>query len=173
MVYLLSVLMVFALWAGLSAAYFWQARWQNIYWGRIFLVLFMISGLIKIFQVRQEIDPRMDHIAADFAEDHLQIVPGNAILLTSADDDTFPLWYYHYGLSWRPDVRVITLGLLQFDWYRQNFVYIYPGLKVDPFIGQVDEIWMRQLSEQNGDVPVCRSWPADNQIQYQCYPFGR
>ncbi len=44
--------------------------------------------------------------------------PRNAVLLTSADDDTFLSWYAQIAEHERPDVAVLLWGFLYQDWYR-------------------------------------------------------
>ena len=62
-------------------------------------------------------------------------LPEDAIVITSADVDTFSLWYYQYGLEYREDIKIVTRGLVQFDWYRQNLSHTYPGIML-PHIDQ-------------------------------------
>ena len=77
-------------------------------------------------------------------------------MITGADDDTFPLWYYHYGLHWRPDLKIITLGLYEFDWYRDTLQHTYPDLKlVISNNKNYDQAWVNQLSSLNKDAMVC------------------
>ena len=92
----------------------------------------------------------------------------NPIIVLNENLLLFHIWYYHDGLGWRPDVKVVTLGLLPFAWYRHNLEYVYPGLSVETLPQQVDDAWMLRLSQQNGLAPVCRSWPVGDQIQHQC-----
>ena len=62
----------------------------------------------------------------------MNTAPANSIVLTSSDEDTIPLWYYHYGLKQRSDIQLVTLGLLQFDWYRASLIQNAPEIKLIP-----------------------------------------
>jgi hypothetical protein len=52
----------------------------------------------------------------DFARDLLDSVAPNAILITSGDNDTFPLWYAQDVEGYRRDVTVIVGSYLGTDW---------------------------------------------------------
>ncbi len=74
-------------------------------------------------------DPRSQDQPARYAVQFLQEAPPNAIVATTTDKDTFPLWYYHFGLHERPDLRIVVLPLTQFVWYQQTLVHTYPDLE--------------------------------------------
>jgi hypothetical protein len=57
------------------------------------------------------------YIAHDLAFDYLNSCAPDAILFTSGDNDTFPLWYLQEVEGVRTDVRVVCLPYLASDWY--------------------------------------------------------
>lgn len=50
------------------------------------------------------------YIGDTYAEDFIETLPYNAILLTSGDTQIFNTWYVHYVLHVRPDVLVYNIG---------------------------------------------------------------
>lgn len=71
---------------------------------------------------------RNNYIAYDFAKNCLSTMPENSILITSGDNDTFPLWYLQQVEHFRTDVKVVAMGLIQEPYYEK---YLKNSLKLN------------------------------------------
>ncbi len=158
--YLLASYLVFTVWimTGLSLLISYQLK--NYPVGVYLAIVYIIFILISIPNTIQKIDPRDQNQPAVYAEEFLEAVPENVIVLTSSDPDSFPLWYYHYGLGLRPDIKVVVLPLTQFKWYQETMLYTYPELEFPTVITQTtnkSQSWGEKIPGLNPQYPVCRS----------------
>ncbi len=171
--YLLPAIMMFAVWIGLAIPSIYSLSWKKIPIGFVIIAVLAISIWIKAPATRARIDPRFQDQPARYAEQLLQEAPANAIVYTSTDQDSFPLWYYHFGLHERPDIRVIVLPLTQFVWYQQTIVSVYPDLIYPTLYTQdlPNADWGREITRLNPGHPVCntRLTPdSSTGISFQC-----
>jgi Protein of unknown function (DUF2723) len=58
--------------------------------------------------------------ARRFAAALLVAAPRGAVLFTSGDNDSYPLWYLQQVEGARPDVQLVTLPLLPAEWYARQ-----------------------------------------------------
>jgi hypothetical protein len=62
-------------------------------------------------------DRSNNYIPYNYAKNLLDTCEKDAILFTSGDNDTFPLWCMQETYNYRRDVRIANLSLLNTDWY--------------------------------------------------------
>jgi hypothetical protein len=154
--YLLPVYLIFAIWIGLGAAVLlgWAGRWHALAIPAVALAL-ALALIGRAPATSRTVDASADERAIAYGRAALAAAPIGAIVISAADRDTFPLWYYHYALGQRADLAVIVEPLLDFDWYRQNLRAVYPGLRIPDAPGTE---WAAALAAANPSRgPICRT----------------
>jgi hypothetical protein len=164
-VYLLPTLLAFAVWIGLGAGGLIH-RFRH----RPVVLRVGIALLLAIYFVGRsttmvaQIDASKDLRAETFGQELLSAAPEKAILFAKGDQAVFTLWYFHFALGERPDVAVVAVDLLHFDWYQENLEGLYPTLIVpSPFP------WPETLARANAARPVCYIQTSDR-TEIQCSP---
>jgi hypothetical protein len=153
-VYLLPVYVIFALWIGLGvAALIGRIERRAAALAPLGAALPAMLLLWAVPGTLHAVDASQDRRAIAYAQGVLAEAPPGALIVTSADRDTFPLWYYHYALGQRPDVAVVAGALLEFGWYREQLRAIYPDLRIPQ---QQTEGWAGTLAAANRR-PWCRT----------------
>jgi hypothetical protein len=128
MVYLIPALIVFCIWIGLGIGILWLQKWNKINLG-LALSIFLVINICIVFPTRyKEVNPRNGDLS-DYAEQTLVQAPQHTAIYPENDGQTFSLWYYQYGLGIRKDVKIISRGLLQYPWYRDQLKRIYPDIQ--------------------------------------------
>lgn len=69
-----------------------------------------------------------DRTAFDYARTALTTVPEHAVILADGDEHLFALWYYRYVIASDSHVTIVSVELLQFDWYYEQMQTQLPGL---------------------------------------------
>lgn len=159
-VYLLPAFLVVVVW--LASAWYGLLNWQigKRRFAYALMVLVLIIFVFSIPATWREVDARSKGEAADYAEMTLGALPHDAIILTSADPDSFPLWYYHFGLKQRSDIAVVVLPLTQFAWYQQTLIHNYPEIQFPEPIGiftNKSQNWGEKIAPLNQERTSCRS----------------
>jgi hypothetical protein len=154
--YLIPVYQIFAFWIGLGigAALEGIASFRVAYAG-VAVVAIGAVLLWPALYTAQQVDASHDRRAIGYATTILNQAPAAAIIVTSGDRETFPLWYYHYASGQRPDLALVTAPLLDFAWYRANLRAIYPDLRIPD---EAPQGWLVTLAERNQERgPICRA----------------
>mgnify|MGYP002345036367 FL=1 len=140
--------MVFAIWVGLGAGAIvqtWLNRTrENV--GKWILALLMLASVPGLLLSENFDDHnRSGRFAArDFGKNMLSSCEKNAILFTTADNDTYPIWYLQQVENFRPDVRQVLTTFLSIDWYGNQMNHTYEGCGMAPVSFKGDELLMKQ-----------------------------
>jgi len=163
--YLIPAFIVFSIWIGSGLLFLSKWRLYAIPLGILSGGVLVVFLLVRLPFTRTSVDPRQDNQAVAYVEEYLKIAPQGAILLTNSDEDTFPLWYYHFGLGVRPDLHIILLPLTEYVWYQQTIHKVYPDLWVPFYAESPYTDWGMQVPALNPALKVCHSQP-DASAQY-------
>ncbi|MBS1597035.1 MAG: DUF2723 domain-containing protein [Bacteroidetes bacterium] len=117
----------FAIWIGIGVIWV-KEKFEKLM--KAPLANYAAAGLclltVPVLMASQEWD---DHdrsnktLARDMARSYLESCPKNAILFSSEDNDTYPLWYAQEVEGIRPDVRIVITTLIGTDWYMNQLRY--------------------------------------------------
>jgi hypothetical protein len=121
------------------------------------------------------VDQSDNHVARRFAEDILDTLPPNSLLLVTGDAVVFPLLYVDAVERHRPDVRIVILALLRGEWYIRQVRERYPDVVI-PFARYDGRPGvMRALVDANRGRPIGIQGPAlDDSLKdgYWYYGYG-
>ena len=156
-VYLIPAYLVFAIWFGQGLALVWRLVWRGVRVGQALALAALLLLVGRTLPTRAAVDPRSSTGQAEFTAELLNQAPVGAFVVTSGDEDSFPLWYAHYGLGQRSDLRVVVQPLTQFRWYQETLLKTYPDLQAPLLAERSDGGWADELLALNPAHPVCRS----------------
>lgn len=110
----------FAIWIGLSVIGLkeWVFRKFSPTTASVFaaIIALFAAPIIMATQGWDDHNRSESYLARDISVNYLKSCAPNAILFTYGDNDTFPVWYAQEVENIRPDVRVVNLSLVNFDW---------------------------------------------------------
>ena len=123
--YLIPAVIIFIIWITWGIQVYRSKYWGRVNLGVALAVLVGANLLVDLPKRYAAVDPRNADLA-HYAEVTLANSPQGEIIYPQGDGETFALWFYHFGLGIRPDVKVISQDLLQYDWYRDGLRHTYP-----------------------------------------------
>ncbi len=164
-VYLLPTLAVFAVWlafglddVGRRAA---AGRKRPAAWllagGALLLAALPLASLGMNWAAS---DLSGDREAQDYVEQSLAVLPPDALVLATGDRQTFALWYARWVTPDGFHGEVISLPLLQFDWYREQVQARNPGLALPSAALTQQQMAVELIGNHRGQRPVFLTYDA-------------
>ena len=150
-------------WARLSSR-----RWLVATAGVVILAALPLTSIATRFQA---MDLSADREAYIFAERVLDAAAPSAIVVSSGDAQTFPLWYLRYGLGKRPDVVVVDRNLLAFDWYRRDLGWRHPDLAAVARAVDAQEAATMLVLEEGHRRPVHLTYADDELLDLASWTY--
>jgi hypothetical protein len=154
-VYLVAPWIVVSIWIGDGVARMWRFKLANFAFGAFTAGVILVCLMARIPLAWGLVDPARDTLTSQFIRNANNQLPIRALVFTSGDQDSFPLWYSHFGLGQRPDLHIIVRSLTNFGWYRDSLRKTYPDLVFPP--ESAGSSWSQLLTELNPARPNCQS----------------
>ena len=113
----------FAIWIGLGVmglAEWISGKKEKLYkvvMPVVFVLALLAAPVLMACQNWDDHDRSEKTAARDFAENYMNSLKPNSILITFGDNDTFPLWYIQEVEGVRTDVRILNFTLSGMHWY--------------------------------------------------------
>jgi hypothetical protein len=125
-------------------------------WGMGIVPAILLASLVfRTPGIMEKVDASDDLAANEYGLSVMREAPEEAVILTWQAMDSFPLWYYQHALNMRPDLAVIVVPLMQFDWYLEQLAVNYPNLSLpDEELIRLDSPDLISPPE-HWDRPVC------------------
>jgi hypothetical protein len=92
-------------------------------------VLFVSVPVLLLYQNYGSHDRSNRYTTREYARNMLESCDKDALLFTTADNDTYPIWYMQEVEGVRPDIRQILEPFMSLDWYADQFNQKFEGKK--------------------------------------------
>ena len=165
-VYLIPVVVVLAIWFGLGVSEIMTiAKRVGMQWvPRLIGIVLILGSISHLIQHWNQVDASRDVRAEEFGMVVLKALPAHALVITNGDRSTFALWYFHFALERRPDIRLVASELISYDWYRNRLQKTYSDISVPQ---NPDPTWITSFEKENPDRQICHVY-YDNEAHVYC-----
>jgi hypothetical protein len=127
-VYLIVAWVAFSLWIGQGVQWVLASLPPRKYLPLMVSLALAAFFIARAFLIFPQVDASQDHRAEDFAQRVLENAPHGALLLAVDDEASFVMGYYLFVENHRPDLTLISEGLLSYSWYQHSLRSQDPGL---------------------------------------------
>jgi len=140
--------LIFSMWAGYSV--FEIAT--KIKMKPLTSILLLVPVISLIFNY-PACDQSNNYIASDFAKNCLLTPEKNSILITAGDNDTFPLWYFQQVEHMRPDIKILSTGLIGEPYYHK-YLKDRLNVNVDNTLPSTKEEFLVHFIQKNANTRI-------------------
>ena len=151
-VYLIPTIIAFSIWIGLGIGNICNLvseKWQYTNW--VLVTLMIGFFILRIYSALPDVNASKDERAEIFGRSAFNSLPEGALVFTADDQSTFTLWYFHFAIKKRLDLKIISEGLLKYEWYGQNLRTTYPSLKIP----ELSDLAPFKIIIQNPEYKFC------------------
>ncbi|MCL4364183.1 DUF2723 domain-containing protein [Patescibacteria group bacterium] len=111
---------------------------KNGFYALVKNVLIYVFGVILIFIIASSNFSTIKYVKSInqfdfFAKDILDNLPKNSLLATTSDNSSFTVGYYYFVKGYRNDIKLITTGIFNRQYYQQVMKKRYPQLDYSAF----------------------------------------
>ena len=118
------------IWAGFGLGAVWQwlatridkSRRHNSMRGWLLASPVLLIAFIPVVTNARDASRKGQTFTAEWARDLLQSVEPYGVLITSGDNDSFPVWYAQQVEGVRRDVTIALIPYLNMDWYAHQLI---------------------------------------------------
>jgi hypothetical protein len=143
-------------------------EWFSLFDQR-WLWIILIFPLVQVSINFDNMNLRHDHQPEIFVKNVLMPLPQNAVLLTDDEKETFTLWYAVHVKKQRPDVWIIDVRMVQWEWYVDNLMRLYYDLRPLPEGYTTLSDLIRAVPEER---PIFSRFPVDSSLTQKTIFFA-
>jgi hypothetical protein len=127
--YLLPALMFMSLWLAWGLLDLLSQSGSYLQGTRMAWGLLLLPAMVIVLNF-SSMSLSRDRAALDFAQETLNHVSPDAIILVDDDRHTFALWYARYALGQRADVTIVNANLLGYSWYQTGLAAVHSTIRL-------------------------------------------
>ncbi len=153
--FMAAVWIAFGAGSVLQAARNCSGRWKYLLVSLV-LVLLLAMPMHQLLRNYSEVDGSRQYYTHDYVHNIFKTLPPNAILFTSGDNDTFPLWYLQMGENVRTDVTVLNQPLLNTSWFLEEIFHKQPDFPLGILRSAIVNLDVRSWQDTTIAIPVVK-----------------
>jgi hypothetical protein len=161
----LPSLVIFGVWMVLGAQMVMisalKSREQYRVWAVSLVGLLILAAPAQqLMRNYSALDSSRNYCTYDFSRNALSTLPPDAIVFTNGDNDTYPLWYIQQAESFRTDVTIVNINLMNTPWYVAQLIERDPSFPLRLTRAELEQMMPKMWKDTTIAVAV-QGTPAD------------